>query len=78
MQKHLVKLQFDGLFGSGNGLEEFKINTQSPPRFEKSHAQQVWIHESSINSLLLHYNEQYFPYLVQGTQTDTILHREFS
>jgi len=40
LSKGLVKLNFDGLFDSGNGYEnKFKINTVKPPRFSNSHAQ---------------------------------------
>jgi len=40
LSKGLVKLNFDGLFDSGNGYENnFKINTVKPPRFTHSHAQ---------------------------------------
>lgn len=59
----LLSLNFDGLFYNTNDKSTHitKPNTVQPPRYDHSHSEQFWLHESMINSLFLTMTEGKLP-----------------
>jgi len=62
IQNNLVKINFDGTFHAPNGTVGPKnMIKKYAPRFEHSHSEQIFIHQSMVNSLLKTAESSFFP-----------------
>lgn len=66
---NLIQVFLDGLFDIPEGQEvhskyKVEVNDEYPPRFQHSHSQQFFIHESTLNSMMKVADESFFPYMV--------------
>lgn len=67
----LLQMNFDGLFDDAENKTSpynFPIeeNAEWPDRFEHSLSEQLFIHESTVNSLLRVADDSFFPYIVRN------------
>lgn len=78
----LIQIYFDGLFHPAeNATDEHnfpkEINSEWPMRFEHSHSEQFYIHESMINSLFRLLDDSVFPYTMKSTNLDAAVKAAF-
>jgi len=79
---NVVQVNFDGLFHqpeNATGPAGFPIedNAEWPERFEHSLSEQLFIHESMVNSLFSVAEGVFFPYTVRDANISTALHSAF-
>ena len=68
---NLMQFYMDGLFDLAENATDqdnfpMEINTEWPQRFEHSHSEQFYIHESMLNSLFRLLDDSYFPYTIKS------------
>jgi hypothetical protein len=79
---NLIQFYMDGLFDlAANATDSHnfpkEVNTEWPQRFEHSHSEQFYIHESTLNSLFRLLDDSYFPYVLKSDNLDQAVKSAF-
>jgi hypothetical protein len=77
-----MQFYMDGLFDlepNATDSHNFpkEINSEWPKRFEHSHSEQFYIHESMLNSLFRLLDDSYFPYTLKSKNLDQAVKSAF-
>lgn len=75
---NIIKVNFDGLFDAPENTTSpadfpILVNAEWPQRFEHSLSEQLFIHESVLNSLFRVANDGFFPYAVRNANISDAL-----
>lgn len=79
---NLIQLYMDGMFDMAeNATDEHnfprEVNKEWPQRFQHSHSEQFYIHESMFNSLFRLLDSSFFPYTMKSKNMDAAVKSAF-
>jgi hypothetical protein len=71
INSNIIQFYMDGLFDQAANATDVitfpkQVNTEWPQRFNHSHSEQFYIHESMFNSLFRLLDDSYFPYTLKS------------